>query len=268
MKTYAVRGVTAESPEAAALWDAGCLGIWEAEDETGPVLLAYFDEVRQLEVAGEWRDAPDVDHVAEYYATLGPVRAGSLVIAPSHVHVDLTDGDKVLWLDPGSAFGTGHHETTRMALEALAAMDLVGRTVLDVGSGTGVLAIAADALGAARAIGVDVDPLTLPVARHNAARNRSRARFALGSIDASGVPLTVDVVVANLYAELHASLMPAYEARMGQGGSIVLTGILRSLRDVVLDAVPSSLRVVREERDGEWLLVHLAAASAAAGTSP
>src|SRR5690606_22729935 len=129
----------------------------------------------------------------------------------------------------------------------------------------GVLAIAADLLGALRAIGVDVDPLTLPVARENATRNRSRARFALGSIDAPGVPGTVDVVVANLYAELHASLMPAYVARLGSGGSIVLTGILTSLRDVVLDAVPASLQVAREERDGEWLMLELVPAERVRG---
>jgi ribosomal protein L11 methyltransferase len=265
VKTYAVRGADAESPEAAALWDAGCLGIWEAEDEDGPVLLAYFDDERPLPVAGAWQETPAVDHVAEYYASLGPVRVGRLVIAPSHVTVEIQDRDKVIWLDPGSAFGTGHHETTRMALAALTRLDLAGKVVLDVGAGTGVLAIAADLLGAFRAIGVDVDPLTIPVARENAARNRSRARFALGSIDASGVPSTVDVVVANLYAELHASLMPAYAAHLGSGGSIVLTGILASLRDAVLDAVPASLWVAREERDGEWMLVELVAADAAQG---
>ncbi|MFO7547177.1 MAG: 50S ribosomal protein L11 methyltransferase [Trueperaceae bacterium] len=263
MKTYAVRGATAESPEASALWDAGCLGIWEAEDEGGPVLLAYFEDERPLPVAGDWQETPAVDHVAEYFATLGPVRVGHLVIAPSHVTVELGDGDKAVWLDPGSAFGTGHHETTRMALAALTRLDLAGKVVLDVGAGTGVLAIAADLLGALRAIGVDVDPLTIPVARENADRNRSRARFALGSIEAAGVPSTVDVVVANLYAELHASLMPAYVAHLGSGGSIVLTGILASLRDVVLDAVPSSMRVAREEQDGEWLLLELAGAAVA-----
>lgn len=265
MKTYAVRGADAESPEAAALWDAGCLGIWEAEDDDGPLLLAYFDDERPLPVAGTWQETPAVDHVAEYYATLGPVHVGPLVIAPSHVSVEIRDGDKVIWLDPGSAFGTGHHETTRMALAALTRQDLDGKVVLDVGAGTGVLAIAADLLGAVRAIGVDVDPLTIPVARENAFRNRSRARFALGSIDAAGVPRTVDVIMANLYAELHASLMPAYVARLGSGGSIVLTGILASLRDVVLDAVPASLRVHREERDGEWVLVELVAADPVQG---
>lgn len=257
MKTYAVRGAHAESSEAAALWEAGCLGIWEASDEDGPVLLAYFDDEVPLAVAGEWRDAPEVDYVAAYQATLGPVRVGPLVIAPSHATVEARDGDVVLWLDPGSAFGTGHHETTRMALAALTRLDLAGATVLDVGAGTGVLAIAADLLGAERAVGVDVDPHTVPVARANARRNRSRAHFAHGSIDAPGVPAKVDVVVANLYAELHARLLASYERHLAVGGTIVLTGILSSLRAVVLDAVPASLVVTSEHVDGDWTLFEL-----------
>lgn len=257
MKTYAVRGAHAESAEAAALWEAGCLGIWEAGDDEGPVLLAYFDDEVPLAVPGEWRDAPQVDYVAAYQAALGPVRVGPLVIAPSHATVEARDGDVVLWLDPGSAFGTGHHETTRMALAALTHLELAGASVLDVGAGTGVLAIAADLLGAGRALGVDVDPHTLPVARANARRNRSRARFAHGSIDAPGVPLTVDVVVANLYAELHAHLLRSYERRLAVGGTVILTGVLSSLRSVVLDAVPASLVVTGEHVDGDWTLFEL-----------
>lgn len=235
------------------LWALGCRGM--AED--GADVLAYFDAARALPLAGAWEDVPEVDYVAAYTAGLRPVRAGGLVVAPSHAEVTLRDGDQVVWLDPGSAFGTGHHETTHMALEALEAADLVGRTVLDVGAGSGLLAIAADRLGAALALGVDTDPSTVPVARHNARRNRSRARFLVGSLDHPELPLRFDALVANLYAEIHAALLPAYAERLVVGGRMWLTGILASRADLVRAAVPDTLIAHRARAAGEWVLLEL-----------
>ena len=253
MKTFRIEGLTGESPELAQLWEFGCLGVAE---EPGAV-VAYFEEQLELPLEGVWADVPERDYVAEYQAGLQPVRAGRLVVAPSHRTVEATDGDAIIWLDPGSAFGTGHHETTRMALTALGRLDLLGRTVLDVGSGTGLLTIAADVLGSAAAYGVDVDAATIPVARENARRNLSGARFAEGSVDLPTLPGRFDVVVANLYAELHAELMPLYVRRLLPGGKLLLTGILTRLAHVVQDAVPSELTLDDELRDGEWSLLEL-----------
>jgi ribosomal protein L11 methyltransferase len=258
MNVFRLAGVDGESAEAAELWSLGCQGLIEERSADGtPVLLAYFSERVDLPLDGTWETRPDVDHVAEYQAGLAPVRVGHVVVAPSHATVTATDGDLIIWLDPGSAFGTGHHETTSMALAALAdtAGGLAGKSVLDVGSGTGLLAIAADRLGAESSYGVDVDPLTVPVARENASRNRSRARFSLGSLEAAGLPTRFDVVVANLYAELHAALFAAYADRLLPGGTAYLTGILASLRTTVTAAAPATLRLVDERQDGEWLLL-------------
>ena len=147
-------------------------------------------------------------------------------MAPTHREVVLEAGQTVVWLDPGMAFGTGHHETTRLALEALAGLDLAGRRVLDVGAGSGLLAIAADRLGAADAWGLDVDPETVAIARANARANRSRARFVAGGFGAVRVDPPVDVLVANLYAELHAAFLPGYAAVTAPGADLLLTGIL------------------------------------------
>lgn len=253
MKTFRMEGLTGESPELAQLWELGCLGLAE---EPGAV-VAYFEEERELPLEGTWHDVPQRDYVAEYQAGLQPVRAGRLWVAPSHREVSATDGDAIIWLDPGSAFGTGHHETTKMALTALGQLDLLGRRVLDVGSGTGLLTIAADVLGSAAAYGVDVDAATIPVARENARRNLSRARFAVGSVDLPTLPGRFDMVVANLYAELHAELMPQYVRRLLPGGQLLLTGILTRLLHVVHEAVPSELVVEDEMRDGEWSLIRL-----------
>jgi len=281
VKAFRVPGVTGESPEAARLWELGCVGL--REEEGGAAVVAYFADVVETGIAGTWEDVPDVDYLAEYRAALEPVRAGPLVVAPSHRSVELHEGEIAVWLDPGSAFGTGHHETTRMALEALAELDLAGRTVIDVGTGSGILAIAADALGAEAVYGVDVDHHAVSVARENARRNRSRARFAVGTLaapsgprpfanpeasdglgdsgrfePAAGLPGRCDVVVANLYAELHVALMPAYAARLLPGGTALLTGILARLEDqVAASAAREGLAVAERRRAGEWSLLAL-----------
>lgn len=283
MKRFRLPGATGESPEAARLWELGCVGVEElSAEDGGPELVAYFADVVETGLEGAWEDLPDVDYLAEYRAGLEPVRAGPLVVAPSHRAVELRDGEKVVWLDPGSAFGTGHHETTRMALEALAELDIQGRTVLDVGCGSGILAIAADQLGAEAAYGVDVDPHAVAVARENARRNRSRARFAVGTLavpgsrpepnpeasdglgeagtfaPATGLPGRCDVIVANLYAELHVALMPAYAARLPAGGTALLTGVLTRLEDQVAAAAERhGLAVAARRHEGEWSLLTL-----------
>lgn len=284
MKAFRLRGATGESPEALRLWELGCQGVREEASPDGvPELVAYFAEVVDTGLEGTWEDLPDVDYLAAYRAGLEPVDAGPLVVAPGHRVVELRDGETVVWLDPGSAFGTGHHETTWMALEALGRLELAGRTVLDVGAGSGVLAIAADALGAEAAFGIDVDPHAVAVARENARRNRSRARFAVGTLavpaaagplvnpDASdglgdagtfeparGLPGRCDVIVANLYAELHVSLMPAYASRLLPGGIALLTGVLTRLEEQVAAAAEGHGFALMDRRHaGEWSLLTL-----------
>lgn len=255
MKAFRIEGMSGEAGELAELWDLGCLGIVEDDDLTGVAVIAYFDSERDLPMDGVWLDVPDVDHVAIYQAGLDPVGFGELVVAPTHSRVELGAGESVVWLDPGAAFGTGHHETTGMAVQALGALDLGGRTVLDLGSGSGLLAIVADRLGAERVYGVDIDAHTVDVARDNARLNRSRARFAVGTLDAPGLPGRFDVIVANLYAELHFSLWDDYQARLLPGGTLLLTGILADRSHVVVGSAPACMTLIREERQGEWVLL-------------
>jgi ribosomal protein L11 methyltransferase len=240
-----------DPPEAAELWALGCRGLQQDGDD----VLAWFDEERALPLSGRWEDEDGTDWVAAYLAELTPVRLHALVIAPSHVEVTLRVGERPLWLDPGMAFGTGHHETTRMALAALERLDPWDRRVLDVGSGSGILAIAADLLGAREALGVDVDEATLPVARANARLNRSRARFRAGSVQAAGARHGWDLLVANLYAELHARLAPAYRAALAPHGRALLTGILDERAELVEEALRGDWTIVRRDQDGPWRLI-------------
>lgn len=255
MKAFRFAADLDEDPlEVAELWALGCRGL----QQDGPEVLAWFEAERPLPIAGSWEDEDETDWVGAYQATLEPVRIGSLIVAPTHAPVTVQAGDRVLWLDPGMAFGTGHHETTRMALASLERAPLSGKRVLDVGSGSGILAIAADLLGCEEAMGVDVDPVTVPVARANADRNRSRARFVHGGVQAATAGAPWDVVIANLYAELHVRLLPTYAELLGPGGRAILTGILDERESSVQEATASAWRVVRREVDGPWRLLELA----------
>ncbi len=234
------------------LWAYGCQGLWQ----DGLEVVAYFPAHLDLPVKGVWEAADDTDYLARYYAELKPVRLGTLVVAPTHKPLELSPRQKPLWLDPGMAFGTGHHETTRLALSALEGADLADKDVLDLGAGSGILTIAADLLGAASARGLDTDPDTLPVARANARLNRSRAFFALGSLEDEAAS-SAEVIVANLFAELHAGLVPQYRRVLHPDGRLYLTGILAEKLEPVESALNEAFRVTETHRDGDWLLLAL-----------
>lgn len=252
MKAFRFRGeLEADPPAAAELWAVGCRGMQQDGDD----IVAWFDEARPLGVDGRWEDADDTDWLAAYFAGLEPVRLRTLVIAPTHRGAALEPGQRPLWLDPGMAFGTGHHETTRMALARLEGMELSGCRVLDVGAGSGILAIAADLLGADAALGVDLDAVTVPAARDNARRNRSRARFVVGTLDADDPAQRCDVLVANLFAEAHVRLADDVARVLKPGGTALLTGIVEDRLPAVEAALPESLRVVDRDADGPWRLL-------------
>lgn len=230
------------------LWEHGCRGVLE---EAGEV-VGYFDSLAALPLSGNWEELPDEDYQGRYFLGLEPVSVGPLVVAPTHREAVLQAGQKPLWIDPGMAFGTGHHETTRLALQSLGDIALAGKSVLDVGSGSGILGIAADLLGAGAALGVDNDPETVPIARENARLNRSRARFEARGISSSD---RADLVVANLHAELHVELAPAYALALPPGGTLLVTGILAERSDIVPPAFAPWFEPVRWRDEGEWRLL-------------
>jgi ribosomal protein L11 methyltransferase len=248
-----------EGAEAAILWEHGCQGISEEDG----ALVAYFEAPVPLPLEGTWSEPDETDYLAVYYEGLQAVTAGTLHVAPTHAGVTLAAGEKVLWLDPGMAFGSGHHETTFSVLEDLGKLDLEGAHVLDVGAGSGVLAIAADLLGAESATGIDNDPDTIPIARENARLNRSRAKFAFATLDVAELPARPDVIVANLYADLHCRLLADYRARLAPQGTLILSGILQLQAGLVLECSEGVFEV-RERRDlGEWVTLVLTPAGAA-----
>jgi len=190
------------------------------------------------------------DWVRRTQAQFGPLRiAERLWVIPSWC--EPVDPQAInLELDPGLAFGTGSHPTTRLCLRWLAANLAPGQSVLDYGCGSGILAIAAAKLGAAAVAGTDVDPQAIEASRANAARNGVRARFVLPDALA---PDPVDVIVANILANPLRLLAPVLAARVRHGGAIVLSGILEDQVAAVRGAYRRWFKLAAWGTDDGWV---------------
>ncbi len=210
---------------AARLWAAGATGVWERSAD----VVGWFDApTDDAPEGGTWEAEQERDWQAQWKATIAPVLAGPVAIVPTWLADEFErpdDVDTVVVLDPGQAFGSGHHATTTLCTEALAAMDLDGASVFDVGTGTGVLAIVAAMRGAGRGLAVDIDPEAVEVSRGNVAANgvEDLVELAVGSADATDE--VFDVVVANLMTDVVAALAGDLAARVAPGGLLVVSGI-------------------------------------------
>jgi ribosomal protein L11 methyltransferase len=162
-----------------------------------------------------------------------------------------------LTIVPSMGFGTGHHATTRLCLDALQRIDLAGAFVLDVGTGSGVLAIAADRLGASRACGLDHDADAIQSARENLALNQPATHTSFELRDLTAAPLPkADVVTANLTGALLVRVAPALLAAVRRGGTLILSGILAEEGDAVRKAF-SPADLIEERQEAEWLCFRL-----------
>jgi len=214
-------------------------------DRAAAALGAQFPELELHSI-----DVPDEDWAARSQADLRAVRIGNIIVAPPW------DVPTVLVIQPSMAFGTGHHATTRLCLDALQRIEVRGRTVIDVGTGSGVLAIAASRLGAANVIAIDDDPDAVQAARENLALNPGvRATVRVGDLrDAQTA--WADVVVANLTGALLASAAPQLRLLTGDGGRLILSGFTEDEETAVLAAYAGRTLEHRGQED-EWLCVTL-----------
>ena len=194
----------------------------------------------------------DADWVALTQRQFEPIRAGErLWIVPTW-HAAPDPGAVNVILDPGAAFGTGSHPTTRLCLAWLERNVRAGDEVLDYGCGSGILAIAAMKLGAARARAVDIDPLALEAARYNAQRNGVRVDV----VDAHGsFPGGARITVANILANPLRMLAPTLASHTRPGGSLVLSGILEGQAEGVIEAYAPWAKLRAAARDSGWVLL-------------
>jgi ribosomal protein L11 methyltransferase len=273
-------GRDAEALVSMLAFELGSTGIVTLEERDDAVKLgAYFGaqadaeeiadtirvEVEKLGRSGELRSisfsvVPDQDWMQKWKEGFEPTEIGSrLVIAPSWKLPNANGARIVVQIDPGMAFGTGTHETTRMCLEAVEKY-WRGGNLLDVGTGTGIIAIAAALLEpGSRITAIDIDPQAVVIARENTDINNASNSVEIvegGPRDFVGGAF--DVVVANLTAEVIISLIGDLAECVSGSGMLILSGILTELEeDVETAAAGAGLAVVERLRLGEWSALSL-----------
>ncbi|MHB8417559.1 MAG: 50S ribosomal protein L11 methyltransferase [Myxococcales bacterium] len=182
-----------------------------------------------------------------------PLRLGRLHVVPPWEDQPTPEGCRRLVLEPGMAFGTGAHETTALCLEAIDGWlaERPQATLLDVGTGSGILAIAASLLGASRVLATDDDPVALRTAGENAGRNGASVEMALAGQEPPG---RFDLVVANIHANTLIALAPVLRERLAPGGRLLLSGLLANQADEVAAAFSPPLRELPRRERGGWVL--------------
>ena len=211
--------------------------LFDADADRAGLVAALLELVPELEPDQlRFRTVEDQEWTRAWMDTYRPMAFGRrLWIYPWNLEppADLGADTVIVRLDPGLAFGTGTHPTTALCLEWLDAQDLAGATVVDYGCGSGVLAIAALKLGAARVIGVDLDPQALDASRDNAQRNGVAERLEV-LLPAAYAPTPQPFFVANILAGPLAALAPLFAASVAPGGRLALSGILAGQQDELL----------------------------------
>ena len=222
-------------------------GAEEAIAQLDPSMSPRYEEV----VGDAWRDAWK-EHYKPYAIAEG------IVVRPPWEAYEAKPGERVLELEPGRAFGTGLHETTRLVARAIKAHaeEVKGRLAIDVGCGSGILALIAVALGAERAIAIDNDPEAIDVTRENAARNGLTGRVDASTTDVAALTATAPLVVANIEARILIPMAKDLAARVEPGGLLLLSGILVPQKDDVRAAY-AEMELLDAPALGEWVLLAL-----------
>ena len=205
----------------------------------------FAEKVREEDWANNWK---------KYYK---PTKIGqNIVVKPIWEDYEAKDDEIVLELDPGMAFGTGTHETTRMCAQALEKYITPDTTVFDIGTGSGILAIAAAKLKAKHAVGVDLDPVAVDSAKENVACNKLDNIDILEGNLLDVVEGKADIVVANIIAEIIMILVDDVKEALLPGGFFISSGIIRERREMVEQKlIDSGFEIKEVNVDGEWVCI-------------
>ena len=259
---YAI--ATMEVDEKRDIWEASLYIDFDEEAEMTERFAALVGDAYP-ELAINREVIPDVDWIARSLEGLQPVHAGRFVVHGSHDRGKARAGEIAIEIDAGQAFGTGHHGTTAGCLEIIEKVMRARqpRKVLDLGTGSGVLAIAARKLVPARVLATDIDPVATRVARENVRLNGIASGITLET--ATGFHSTAfrrhgpfDLIIANILARPLMRMAPQVAQHLAPGGQVVLSGILANQRWKVIAAYNGAgLRHVRTIWRNGWVTIHL-----------
>ncbi len=237
-----------------------------AVEEQGPTLLTHLQYGPELDslctalaAAGapvERTDLGEVDWSTRWVTRVGVQRVGRIAVAPPWMSAEIADAEIAILIEPAMAFGTGEHETTRGVLALLQNLVAPGAFVADLGSGSGVLAIAAAKLGAGRVVAVEIDPDAIGNAVENVERNEVADRVSVVQGDAAMIlPLVapVSLILANIISSVVMELSPVMHRALPSGGKAVISGILVTEREhLVTSLALDGWSIETELREGEW----------------
>jgi len=204
------------------------------------------------------RDVMEEDWATSWKEFFHPIKVGErIVIKPSWEEYVPMDGDLVIELDPGMAFGTGTHHTTSMCCRVLEEVVLPGHVVFDVGTGSGILAVAAAKLGASQVQAVDFDTVAVRVATENVAINNAQDVVQVSQSDLfAGVTGQADVIVANIIADIVIKLLVDVPARLNEHGVFIASGIITErLSDVTTAMLAQNLVIDKVIEEGGWVAI-------------
>jgi len=251
------------------------LAFTDAPEDRLAQLRQQLEQFTGLVPDVEWDVKPERDWAEEWKRGLQPRRVGQrLVVAPSWTEPELREGDVLVEIDPEMAFGTGEHASTRGVLRLLEQVIHPGDRMLDVGSGSGILTIAAVKLGAEHVIAVESDADAIINARDNLARNQVTTHSELihGLVDLDYLarfPAHFDVLLANILSSVIIPLLPGFAVAIKPGGMLITGGILQSEAEQVIAAAEQhGFSLVQEDREEEWWSGLLRRSSAEAPPAP
>lgn len=238
------------------LWaDTTVIGLFDASVD----MQAITEHLAQMPILQEnfvckVEQLEDKDWEREWMDNFHPIQFGErLWICPSWRDIPDPSAVNVL-LDPGLAFGTGTHNTTALCLRWLDSLDLIGKTVVDFGCGSGILGIAALKLGAKRVIGIDIDPQALEASRDNAERNGVADQLEV-YLPEDQLEFEADILVANILAQPLRELHQVILGLLKSGGEFALSGILEEQVTSVEDIYRQYAELETSQQDGEWMRV-------------
>lgn len=237
-----------------------------ADDEFDAKMATFEERVQELVSCGvnkgsgitKCREIQDEDWESSWKEFFHPVKVGErIVIKPSWEDYAAMDNDLVIELDPGMAFGTGTHHTTAMCCRALEQVVEPGHVVFDVGTGSGILAVAAAKLGASKVQAVDLDSIAVRVAKENVAINKVENVVEVAQGDLlTGVTGQADIVIANIIATIVIQLLVDIPARLKDGGIFIASGIIiERLSEVVAAMAAHNLVVDKVIEEGGWVAI-------------
>lgn len=208
----------------------------------------------------ETTDMADQNWNEAWEQSIRPQRIGSFLVRPTWSSEPPSGDEILLEIDPKMAFGTGYHATTRLMLRVLQHLELKGKRVLDAGTGTGILAIAAVKLGAISATGFDMDPWSEQNAVENALINRVEnvVEIRLGGIEKINPEEMYDISLANINRNVILDLIPSLTRHTKPGGAICLSGLLDTDEKIIRDKLADEpVQVLDLRQEDEWILFHL-----------